>query len=303
MATQATIIETRGRKRQELVVKRLIRLTRKHFEQISAPIKSISELGIEHIKRGRPEKIQLSDCLMSCFAMFSLKYASLLQFDQHMRGQTEEEPMALSVPKEGEVISHNLMHLYNIKNVPSDTHMRTCLDEVEYKDLSPIFRKIFSSLQRDKILEYYVYLDEGYILSVDGTGYFSSHQIHCENCCEKHHSNGQVTYFHQMLAGSIVHPGRKEVIPACPEPIHCVDGQTKNDCERVAAKRFLERFRQDHPLLPVVVVEDALSANGPHIKVLQNLKMHYIIRLLSKLHLLVKMAIFGIFSIQFFSHI
>lgn len=39
----------------------------------------------------------------------------------------------------------------------------------------------------------------------------------------------------------------------------------KNDCERNASKRFLKKFRVEHPHLNVIVVEDALASNAPHI--------------------------------------
>jgi hypothetical protein len=39
---------------------------------------------------------------------------------------------------------------------------------------------------------------------------------------------GRVTYYHQMLAGVLVHPDHKEAIPFCPEPISKADGSTKN---------------------------------------------------------------------------
>jgi hypothetical protein len=69
-----------------------------------------------------------------------------------------------------------------------------------------------------------------------------------------------------MLGAALVHPDKAEVIPLAPEPIVQQDGHTKNDCERNAARRFLARFRREHPHLPVIVVEDGLSANGPHIE-------------------------------------
>ena len=46
-----------------------------------------------------------------------------------------------------------------------------------------------------------------------------------------------------------------------PEPIMRQDGATKNDCERNAAKRFLHDLRQDHPTLPLLIVEDSLSGS------------------------------------------
>ena len=95
---------------------------------------------------------------------------------------------------------------------------------------------------------------------------------------EKQHANGTVTYHHQMLGAAIVCPGRKEVIPVMPEPIFKQDGQTKNDCERNALKRFLPKFRQDHPHLPTIALLDALYANAPVIRDLKRDQLSWIIR-------------------------
>jgi hypothetical protein len=94
---------------------------------------------------------------------------------------------------------------------------------------------------------------------------------------EKQHADGSVTYYHQMLGAALVHPDKKAVIPLAPEPIIKQDGQEKNDCERNAARRFLANFRREHPHLPVIVVEDGLSSNAPHIRDLQEHGMHYIL--------------------------
>jgi hypothetical protein len=64
-------------------------------------------------------------------------------------------------------------------------------------------------------------------------------------------TTGEITYHLQMLGAAIVHPDCKEVIPLAPEFIMKQDGETKNDCERNAAKRFFEKLRQDHPHLPL----------------------------------------------------
>jgi len=95
---------------------------------------------------------------------------------------------------------------------------------------------------------------------------------------EKHHRNGEVTYHHQLLGAALVCPGHKEVIPVMPEPILKQDGETKNDCERNALKRFLPKFRQDHPHLRVIATLDALYANAPVIHDLRNALIPWIIR-------------------------
>ena len=88
-------------------------------------------------------------------------------------------------------------------------------------------------------MEKFVFMDGCYLLSVDGTQYFSSQQIHCDSCLEQVNSQtGEVSYTHQLLGAAIVHPDQQAVIPLAPEPIIKQDGTAKNDCERNAAKRF-----------------------------------------------------------------
>jgi hypothetical protein len=62
-----------------------------------------------------------------------------------------------------------------------------------------------------------------------------------------------------------------------PEPVIKQDGTEKNDCERNAAKRFITKLRQDHPHLKVIVTEDSLSSNAPHIQWLHDHHLHYIL--------------------------
>jgi hypothetical protein len=197
--------------------------------------------GFTHIpdhRSGHPD-IALHDALMAAFAMFSLKSPSLLAFD---RERTES----------------NLQRVYGMKRVPCDTSMREILDPVEPEFLRPAFKHVLRQLQRGKALEKMVFVEGHYLLALDGTGYFSSNQMHCESCLEKQQRNGTVTYSHQMLGAALIHPDQRAVIALMPEPIIKQDGTNKNDCERNAAKRFITKFRQDHPHLKVIVTEDSL---------------------------------------------
>jgi hypothetical protein len=80
-----------------------------------------------------------------------------------------------------------------------------------------------------------------------------------------------------MLGAALIHPDKRAVIPLMPEPIVQQDGTDKNDCERNAAKRFIPQLRQDHPHLNLIVTEDSLSSNAPHLEVLQAHNLHYIL--------------------------
>jgi hypothetical protein len=134
--------------------------------------------------------------------------------------------------------------------------MREILDPVDPEQLRAPFKGPIRQLQRGKILEDMVFFQGCYLLSLDGTGFFSSKKLHSEICLKKENSKtSQVTYHLQMLGAAIVHPAFKEVIPLPPEFIVKQDGQNKNDCERNAAKRFFEKLRKDHPHLPLIITE------------------------------------------------
>jgi len=207
-------------------------------------------------------EIALVDHLMSGLALFGLKYPSLLQFEHDRREATTRA---------------NLKALYGVERAPSDTRFRERLDEVDPRCLHPLYKALFGQLQRGKGLEGFDYLDGHYLLSLDGTGYFSSQQVHCAQCAEKHHRNGTTTYYHQMLGAVLVHPDHREVFALTPEPILKPDGSKKNDCERNAAKRLLTDLRRAHPHLKLIVVEDALASNAPHIRHLQELDLRFIL--------------------------
>ncbi|MEE8304541.1 MAG: transposase [Candidatus Tectomicrobia bacterium] len=202
--------------------------------------------------------ITLTDALMSAFAMFSLKCPSLLDYDK----QRAEA---------------NLKTIYGIERPPCDSYMRDVLDPLSPESLRPSFKAVFGQLQRGKALEEMVFFKGCYLLALDGTGYFSSKKVHCESCLEKNHRDDSMTSSHQMLGAALMHPDRREVIPLMPEPIIKQDGTEKNDCERNAAKRFISKLRQDHPHLKLIVTEDGLSSNAPHIETLHDYECHDIL--------------------------
>jgi len=195
--------------------------------------------GFAEIADHRPgtPKIPLADALMSAFAMFSLKSPSLLAFDDERH--------------EG-----NLQRVYGIGQVPCDTRMREIPDPVDPESLRPLFKSVFGAVQRGKALEDLVFIEGHYLLALDATGYFPSQEIHCESCLERHHRNGTITYFHQLLGAALIHPDQREVIPLMPELIIKQDGTEKNDCERSAAKRLIDKLRQDHHLHYILGIKE-----------------------------------------------
>ncbi len=235
---------TSPRQREHLHFDALIRQIRQRFEGIPDP-------------RRKPD-FSLPDTLMAGLAVFALKDPSLLAFCRRR-------------------VDHNLRSVFGLQAIPSDTQMRQIIDDVEPDEVRPVFTDIFRQLQRGKVLEDYVYLEGCYLVALDGVEHVCSKNVHCDHCMTRKHSNGEVSYYHQMLGAVIVHPDFAEVIPLAPEPIQRQDGHTKNDCERNAARRWFERFREDHPHLDVIIIEDALSSNAPHIRDLKKAGCHFIL--------------------------
>lgn len=209
----------------------------------------------------------LKDILMSGFAMFSLKYTSLLDFEQQSLPERE-----------------NLSKVYGIPKVCSDVQMRRVLDKLDPDFIRQIFNKKYKDLAKTGLLEEYAYKigqDTYHIVSCDGVQHFSSKAVNCPCCLKKAHKDGTSTYHHNMLCAALVHPDKREVFLLNSEPIIQQDGNKKNDCERNAAKRLQKNMLDDYPIHQRVhrflFVEDALYANDPHILDLQKNDCSYIL--------------------------
>ena len=234
------------RPRRYLSADALISLLRKRFEAVP--------------DGRRPGSItySMADALAGAFAMFSLKQPSLLMF------QNQKDQPAIK-------------KLYQLDQVPSDSTMREILDGAEIDQLNEAFADIFYELQRVGILKQFVVDDGRYAIAIDGTEYFSSDTIHCPQCMQRKVGKDKIQYYHQAVAATLVHPDLKTVIPLAVEPIVKQDGETKNDCERNATRRLLERFRRMHPQLKAIVIEDGLSSNAPHIADLKRLNLRFLL--------------------------
>lgn len=244
-----------ARPQKKIKIDQLVAVLRECFQKVKDP-------------RSGAAIIALDDFLMSSYAIFSLKYPSLLRFDRQSKEST----------------GHNIKALFDIEHLPSDTHLRDVMDEVNPKHLRKIFTSLFSELQKTKVLSNYEFIEvEGrphYLTSLDGTGYFSSHKISCDQCIryhDKEDSKKETRYGHNVLAASLVHPDQREVFSFCPEPIVIQDGVDKNDCELNAFKRFIADFRREHPKLATVFVMDALYARTSVIELLKTHKLPFII--------------------------
>ncbi len=246
--------------KKDLSAPGLLKKVRTVFNSVPAP---------QRDSRGKKRQMSSSDLLMSALAMFGTKSPSLLEFDKSGRHE--------------KAVIYNLEKLYGVNKVPSDTYMREELDEVDPENLRGAFLALFKAVQRGKVLERYQFMGK-YLVSVDGTGVFSSDTVHCENCCKKNHQDGRATYHHQILGGVIVHPDQRQVVPLCPEPVRFQEGASKNDCERRAKQRFIPKLKEEHPRLEVIILGDALHSTAPQINQVKDYGYSFIYNVKPKSH-------------------
>lgn len=213
-------------------------------------------------RQGAKLQFPLVDVLMSGLAVFVLKFPSLLQFDTQ-RNEAR--------------IRHNLRTLFGVLKAPCDSSLRAICDEINPNDLRSATVELLTTAENEQVLDDFQFMDGRLLLSVDGTGHFQSGHIHCDDCCEKQHRNGKVSYYHQLLVASIVHSDKSVVLPLFPEAITKQDGNTKNDCESNAAKRLLPAINASFPNQRFIVLQDAIAADAPTIRLHQALDNRFII--------------------------
>ena len=122
---------------------------------------------------------------------------------------------------------------------------------------------VFNRLDQHGSLNNFRVLEGQLLAALDGTQYYSSSNIHCPNCLRRQTSKGQTLYYHTAITPVIVCPGRSEVIALPPELIMPQDGHDKQDCERVAGKRWIDQHAKQIAPHGVTLLGDDLYSNQP----------------------------------------
>ena len=199
-------------------------------------------------KKGNNTKYTVEEALKSAFSVFFMQSPSFLDHQRLMRSQKGRD---------------NTASLFDLENIPCDNQIRTLLDLVPAATVFGVFRSVYKSLDQTGNLKPYKCFQGEFLLTLDGTEYFSSKKIHCSHCCHRHHKNGSTTYYHAAVTPVLVAPGRPEVISLEPEFITPQDGHDKQDCENAAAKRWIAAHPRKPQDPPVTLLGDDLYCNQP----------------------------------------
>lgn len=120
-------------------------------------------------------------------------------------------------------------------------------------------------------------MNESVLCVFDGTYYFSSQKIHCARCSQRQLANGETLYYHSMVTPVLVSPAHNQVLCLDPEFIMPQDGEEKQDCERAAAKRWVERNGERLAAESATILGDDLYANQPFCQLLLEQGLNFIL--------------------------
>ena len=211
----------------------------------------------------------VSDVVMSAFAMMFFQHSSLLQFQTAL-----QEKHGLS----------NLQTIFGVHQIPKDSQMRELLDALDPGDLRPLLSEVFEKMRRAGWLgEFKTNLPSGthagdyLVIAFDGSEYFRSTKIQCPGCLHCVDKSGQTQFYHCVVSATIVKAGSHKILPLDVEEVRLCDGQEKQDCEINAAKRMVERMRQQHPQIKAIVVGDDLYSRQPFIELLLSKRLNYVL--------------------------
>ena len=213
------------------------------------------------VRNGANTQYSMHDFAMSAFAVFFCQSPSFLAFQtlmQQSRGMNNGETM------------------FGIQKLPTDNQVRNMLDPVDPNLVRPVFASTFGYLQQQQVIDSFRSFANTLLIALDGTGYFYSESIHCPSCTVAHHRDGRTTYSHSVLMPAIVKPGCPQVIALEPEFIVPQDGHKKQDCERVAAKRWINSRASQYSQLGITLLGDDIYACQPMIEKVQGQEMQYI---------------------------
>lgn len=162
--------------------------------------------------------------------------------------------------------ANNAKTLFQIDDIPTDNHIRDLLDPVEPKHLFPLYDSVYEAFTEQGILNTFQGIQNTRLIALDGTWYFSSEKIHCPNCSKIEHTSGKITYYHSAITPVVVAPGQPYAMPLRPEFILPQDGHTKQDCEIMAGKRWLEKNGAFYQNGNTTLLGDDLYAHQPFCK-------------------------------------
>lgn len=214
-------------------------------------------------------KFSLKDIVLGAFAVFFMQCPSFLEHQRQVHSRHGRD---------------NAQALFKLEALPTSNQIKNVLDLIAFRLLFPIFHRIYRALLQRGYLEQYKVLGGHLLVGLDGSEYFSSKRICCDQCSTQTHRDGSVTYTHTAVLPVLVCPGIEHVISLAPEFIYPQDGIEKQDSETAAAKRWIKHHAQGFDGAKITVLGDDLYSRQPMVETCLEDELNFIFVCLPSSH-------------------
>ena len=205
--------------------------------------------GLPDFRKPSPNtRYQIPHAALAAFGVFFAQSPSFLEYQRRL-----QQSQGLD----------NAQTLFGVQEIPCDNQVRNLLDPISPHYFNPVFFDVFDHLEQQHLLEPFRVLDHQLLVALDGTQYFSSKKLHCQNCLTRRLSNGQTLYYHSAVTPVVICPGHSQVIALAPEYIMPQDGHDKQDCEQAAGKRWINQSAATLAPSRVTLLGDDIYSKQP----------------------------------------
>ena len=216
----------------------------------------------DHRKKGPNTRYAIHDAALGAFGIFFTQSPSFLEYQRRLQHTTGH---------------NNAQTLFDVEQIPCDNQVRKRLDPIAPSVLNPVFVEVFEGLEQHHMLAHVRVLGNQLLMALDGTHYFASNTIHCQNCLTRQLSNGHTLFYHAAITPVLVCPGQSQVIALPPEYLMPQDGHGKQDCERAAGKRWLATHAEQLAPHGVTLLGDDLYSNQPFCALVLHHRFNFIL--------------------------
>lgn len=217
------------------------------FDELVKELQRCFEELPDH-RTGKNTRYEIKDAALSAFGMFFIQSTSFLAYQRLMQERKGKS---------------NVHSLFGVERIPSDNQIRNLLDRLEPELLYGVFAEGLKAMEESGQMEAFHSYDGQVLISCDGTQTISSQTINCPNCTHRELTNGETLYAHSAILPVIVKAGESRVLTLEPEFITPQDGHEKQDCERAAIKRWVQRNAGRYAKHKYTLLGDDLYACQP----------------------------------------
>jgi hypothetical protein len=201
---------------------------------------------------GKNSMNSLVDIVCSAFAIFLFQCPSWLNFQRTFASIH---------------FSSNMKTLFGVSDIPTDNHIRNILDKIKCTVFNVLFYIIINYYQQTYGFKTFEVMPNRYLVAVDGSDYFNSRKINCDNCSTKYHKTDNEYEYHHTITGMVIcSPNTSDVLPLPPVFVSPKESNNnKQDTECKSFKRYLNTSYDKISYLNPIFLLDAIYGNQPMI--------------------------------------